>query len=101
MLNYIWQKQLRFRGIIRVESSKKHYFVAPFGIFLQLIDLRKLLRNCRDGIILIEIKENCVILYEVYTQSFSPAKENIGGHFESGSLAGTVKQNGVDYRADS
>ena len=43
----------------------------------------------------------CVILYEVYTQSFSPAKENIGGHFESGSLAGTVKQNGVDYRADS
>ena len=44
---------------------------------------------------------NCVILYEVYTQSFSPAKENIGGHFESGSLAGTVKQNGVDYRADS
>ena len=41
--------------------------------------------------------KNFVILYKVYTLFLSPAKENIGGHFEYSSLAGEAKWNGADY----
>ena len=45
--------------------------------------------------------KNFVILYKVYTLFLSPAKENIGGHFEYSSLAGEAKWNGADYWDDS
>ena len=46
---------------------------------------------------MIRIRNTSVILYAVYTLFLSPAKENIGGHFEYSSSAGYVKWNGVYF----
>ena len=49
---------------------------------------------------MIRIRNTSVILYAVYTLFLSPAKKNIGGHFEYSSLAGDAKWNSVDFWDD-
>ena len=49
---------------------------------------------------MIRICNTSVILYAVYTLFLSPAKENIGRHFEYSSSGGYVKWNGVDFWDD-
>ena len=49
---------------------------------------------------MIQIRNTSVILYTVYTLFLSPAKKNIGGHFEYSSSAGDAKWNGVDFWDD-
>ena len=49
---------------------------------------------------MIRIRNTSEILYTVYTLFLSPAKKNIGGHFEYSSSAGDAKWNGVNFWDD-